>query len=303
MQLGFVSAILGDLNLQEVLAFAANAEFDCVELMCWPPGSSDRRYGGVCHVDVVNFSDDEAHRIRDLVHTHNVKISSLGYYPNPLDPDPGHRHFVIGHLKKVIAAAPKLDVKIVNTFIGRDWTRSFEDNWPMFQSLWPDIVRFAEAHGVTLGLENCPMLFSKHEWPGGKNLAGTPRAWRAIFEAIPSQNLGLNFDPSHLIWQFIDTARCVREFGNRIVHVHAKDTRIDADKLYEVGINGQGWHIAKLPGLGQVDWSAMFAALTDAGYDGAVCIEVEDKAFEGSLQDRQRALRQSQQFLKQWVSG
>jgi sugar phosphate isomerase/epimerase len=301
MQLGFVSAILGDLYLEEVLGFAAAEGFDCVELMCWPPGGADRRYAGVTHIDVSNFTDEQAERIRDLIGRYEVGISGLGYYPNPLDPDPEHRRLVIDHLKKVIGIAPRLGVGVVNTFIGRDPAKSIEANWPMFQAVWPDLVRHAEAHSVKLGLENCPMLFTPDEWPGGKNLAVSPAVWQAIFKEIPSAHLGLNFDPSHLVWQHIDYVRCVRAFGKRIVHVHAKDTRIDPDRLYASGILGLGWHIPKLPGLGDVDWGALFAALTEAGYRGAVCIEVEDRAYEGSLNDRKRALRQSRRFLEQFV--
>jgi sugar phosphate isomerase/epimerase len=302
MQLGFVSAILGDLSFSDVLAFAADEGFGCVEPMCWPPGGADRRYAGVSHIDVTHFSQDDAGQILDLTRKHGVALSGLGYYPNPLDPDADHRRVVIDHLKKVIDAAARLDVGVVNTFIGRDQTKSVEDNWPTFQAVWPDIVRHAEHAGVNIGLENCPMLFSRDEWPGGRNLAVSPALWNAIFAAIPSPRLGLNFDPSHLVWQHIDYVRCVREFGPRIVHVHAKDTRIDHDRLHATGILGLGWHTAKLPGLGDVDWGPLFSALTDVGYQGPVCIEVEDRAYEGSLQDRQLALRQSKRFLEQFVA-
>jgi sugar phosphate isomerase/epimerase len=302
MQLGFVSAILNDLALEDVLAFAADEGFACVELMCWPPGGADRRYGGVTHVDVSDLTDDEAGRIRDLVRRRGVAISGLGYYPNPLHPDAEHRRAVGEHLRKVIRAAPRLGVGVVNTFIGRDPARSVEANWPTFRAVWPDLVRQAEAEGVKIGLENCPMLFSQDEWPGGTNLAVSPATWEAIFREIPSAHLGLNFDPSHLLWQQIDCVRCIRAFGPRIVHAHAKDTRIDRDRLYATGILGLGWYTAKIPGLGEVDWGAYFAALTDAGYDGAVCIEVEDRAFEGSRADRQRALRQSKRFLESFIS-
>jgi sugar phosphate isomerase/epimerase len=302
MQLGFVSAILGELSLEEVLAFAAKQGFACVEAMCWPRGGADRRYAGVTHIDVGDFDEKEASKVRDLVGRSGVSLSGLGYYPNPLDPNPEHRQVVIEHLKKVIHAAPALGVSVVNTFIGRDSTKTVEGNWPIFQAVWPDIVREAEQAGVKLGLENCPMLFSQNEWPGGKNLATSPAIWQKIFEEIPSPNLGLNFDPSHLVWQHIDYVRCVREFGPRIVHVHAKDTRIDGDRLYSQGILGLGWHTAKIPGLGDVEWGPLFSALTDAGYKGPVCIEVEDRAFEGSLDDRKRALRQSKGFLEQFVS-
>jgi sugar phosphate isomerase/epimerase len=301
MQLGFVSAILGDLSLEEVLGFARDEGFACVEVMCWPPGGADRRYAGVTHLDVTDLSEERAGQVRELVRKTGVAISGLGYYPNPLEPDPGHRQVVAGHLRRVIEAAPRLGVPVVNTFIGRDPRLSLEANGPLLREVWPPLVRHAETCGVKLGIENCPMLFSKDEWPGGKNLAVSPEVWQMLFETLPSPNLGLNFDPSHLVWQHIDYARCVREFGPRLVHVHAKDTRIDLERLYRRGILGLGWHVAKLPGLGDVDWGALFAALTDVGYRGAVCIEVEDRAYEGSLADRQRALRQSKRYLEQWV--
>jgi sugar phosphate isomerase/epimerase len=301
MQLGFVSAILGDLSLEQVLEFARDEGFGGVEVMCWPPGGADRRYAGVTHLDASNFTDDDARRVRALLDHNGVAVSGLGYYPNPLDPDAAHRRVTAEHLKKVMTAAQKLGVGVVNTFIGRDPSLSAEASWPRVREVWPDLVRHAEACGVRLGIENCPMLFSKDEWPGGKNLATTPALWRALFEALPSPNLGLNFDPSHLVWQHIDYVRCVREFGPRIVHFHAKDTRIDADRLYEVGSQGLGWHTAKIPGLGDVHWGALFSALTDTGYRGAVSIEVEDRAFEGSLADRQRSLRQSKRYLEQFM--
>jgi sugar phosphate isomerase/epimerase len=299
MQLGFVSAIFPDLTLDEVFAFAAEERFGCIEVMCWPPGGADRRYAGVTHLDVTNVTDELIAKVRGLVQETGVQISGLGYYPNPLHPDPAHRERVVGHLKKVIQAAPRFDVSIVNTFIGRDWHQSTRDNWPLFDQVWPDIAKVAEQAGVRIGIENCPMLFTLDEWPGGANLATTPAIWTTMFQKIPT--LGLNFDPSHLIWQQIDVARCIRDFGKRFVHVHAKDTRIDADNLYQHGNLGLGWHTPKLPGLGDVNWSAFFSALTDTGYQGAVCIEVEDRAYEGSLDKRKRSLRQSKRYLEQFM--
>ena len=301
MQLGFVSAIFGDQPLEQVLAFAADEGFACVELMCWPPGKADRRYAGVTHLDVTQFTDEDADRVRELLRIHRVGISGLGYYPNPLDPDPAHRALVGDHLLKVIAAAAKLGVGVVNTFIGRDPAGTVEANLAQVQAVWAPVVAAAKAAGVRVGIEHCPMLFSDDEWPGGKNVAVSPAVWHRLFEMFPDGTLGLNFDPSHLVWQFIDCARAVREFGPNIVHVHAKDERIDPERLYAVGALGLGWHTPKLPGLGDVKWGEFFAALTDAGYAGPVCIEVEDRAYEGSLADRQRALRQSRKFLEQFV--
>jgi sugar phosphate isomerase/epimerase len=300
MQLGFVSAILADFPLHDVFGFAGAEGFECVELMCWPPGGADRRYAGVTHVDVTTLDEAEVARIHGLANKHGVAISGLGYYPNPLDPDPQTREVCAAHLMKVITAAATLGVGVVNTFIGRDPFRSVPANWPQVESVWPAIVQHAHAAGVKLGIENCPMLFSLDEWPGGKNLPTSPALWRELFEMFPG--IGLNFDPSHLVWQHIDYVRCIREFGSKIVHVHAKDTRIDADQLYEQGILGLGWHTAKLPGLGDVNWSAFFSALSDAKYSGAVCIEVEDRAYEGSVGDRKRALRQSRRYLRQFMS-
>jgi|SRR5579883_325111 len=301
MQLGFVSAILGDLTFEEVLAFAADEGFACVEPMCWPAGKADRRYAGVTHIDVTNFGDEEAEKLRELLRIHGIGISGLGYYPNPLDPDPLHREQVCGHLVKVIRAAAKLGVEVVNTFIGRDPTGTVAANLMQVKKVWTPILAEAKAVGVRVGIEHCPMLFSDDEWPGGKNVAVSPAVWHRLFEMFPDATLGLNFDPSHLVWQFIDCARAVREFGPNIVHVHAKDERIDPDRLYAVGVLGLGWHIPKLPGLGDVKWGEFFAALTDAGYSGPVCIEVEDRAYEDSLADRKRALRQSRKFLEQFV--
>jgi sugar phosphate isomerase/epimerase len=301
MQLGFVSAILPDLSLEEVLAFAREQGFGCVELMCWPVGKAERRYAGVTHVDVTNFSKSDAERVKSLAQEYGVNISGLGYYPNPLAADRAERETYIEHIKKVIAASAMLGVKVMNTFIGRDPSKSIEDNWPLFEEIWPPIIEFAEQQGVRIGIENCPMLFSLDEWPGGKNLAISPEIWQRMFERIPSQHFGLNFDPSHLIWQHIDYVRAIRDFGDRLVHVHAKDEKINADDLYERGILGLKWHVPKLPGLGNVNWGQFFSALTDVGYNGPVCIEVEDRAYEGSLDNRKRALTQSKRYLEPFM--
>jgi sugar phosphate isomerase/epimerase len=301
MQLGFVSAILADLSLEDVLRYASEHGFDCVELMSWPVGQAERRYAGVTHVDVTNFTQAEAERIRGLTAQYGVSISGLGYYPNPLAADPDERATYIEHLKKVIAASALLDIGVVNTFIGRDPDKTIEDNWAMFEEVWKPLIAFADEQGVKIGIENCPMLFSYDEWPGGKNLAISPEVWRRMFNTIDSPNFGLNFDPSHLIWQHIDYVRCIREFGYKFVHVHLKDEKILTDVIYQRGVMGVKWHAPKLPGLGSVDWGAFFSTLTDVKYRGAACIEVEDRAYEDTLEDRQRALQQSKRYLEPFI--
>jgi sugar phosphate isomerase/epimerase len=303
MKLGFVSAILPDLPLEEVVGFADAEGFDCVELMCWPPGRAERRYAGVTHLDVTDFGPADAERVGDLFAREGVTISALGYYPNPLAADPAEAKVAIDHLQRLIGAAELLGVGRVNSFVGRDLAKSVEENWPRFKEVWTPLVRLAEESGVRIGIENCPMLFSGDEWPGGKNLATTPAIWRRMFAEIPSEHFGLNYDPSHLVWQQMDPIRPLREFASRLVHVHAKDARVDRERLNEVGILAAPleYHTPKLPGLGEVDWSAFFAALTDAGYTGPVCIEVEDRAYEGSLADRKRALVQSARYLRNYM--
>ena len=303
MQLGFVSAILAELSLEEVLSVAAEIGYDCVELMCWPKGKAERRYAGVTHVDVTDFDEEAAREVLKLAAKHGIAISGLGYYPNPLTPERAESETYIAHIKKVIHAADLLGINRMNTFIGRDHTKSVDDNWPRFMEVWPDIIAFAEQKGVKVGIENCPMLFTYDEWPGGKNLGTTPEIWRRMYEAIPSDHFGLNYDPSHMIWQHMDYLAPMRNFADKLFHVHAKDVRIDYHKLNEVGIMAppNEWHTPKLPGMGEVDWGKFFSTLTSVGYDGPVCVEVEDRAFEGSLEKRKASLRQSYNYLRQFI--
>lgn len=303
MQLGFVSAILPDLPLAEVAKFASATGFDCVELMCWPVSKAERRYAGVTHVDVTDFTSAQAAEVRRVMADAKVEISALGYYPNPLAPSREESDLAVSHLRRVIQAAALLGLKTVNTFIGRDWTKSVDDNWPRLLEVWKPLVQFAEGNGIRIGIEHCPMLFSRDEWPGGKNIAASPKIWRRLFADIGSPNLGLNYDPSHMIWQHMDYLRPLREFKDRLFHVHAKDVRLDRERLDDVGIlaHPSEYHTPKLPGLGDVNWGQFFSALTDAGYRGPVCVEVEDRAYEDSVQARKMSLLQSHTFLRNFI--
>lgn len=305
MKLGFVSAILAELSLPEVLAFARDEGFACVELMSWPVGKVERKFAGVTHVDVTNFSQAQADDARAMAEEHGVAISGLGYYPNVLDPDPRTSEPCIEHLRKVIAAAPLLGLTNVNTFIGRDWTRSVDENWPRFLEVWRPLIAYAEQHGVRIGIENCPMLFTKDEWPGGKNLATSPAIWRRMFADIPSANFGLNYDPSHFALQFMDPVSPLREFRGKLFHLHAKDVKIDRDRLNEVGAFAEPlkWHQPRIPGYGEIDWARFMGALMETGYDGPVCIEVEDDTFGKTLEGRKRALRVARNVLSPFIGA
>jgi len=302
IKLGFVSAILAESSFEHVISCAADIGYACVEIMCWPFGKAERRYAGVTHIDVSDLSRKKITEIRNLLHDKQVAISALGYYPNPLEADKQQSEYYVNHIKNVIDAANALELQNMNTFIGRDHTKSVEDNFARFKVIWPPIVKYAETKNVKIGIENCPMLFSENEWPGGKNLAVSPVIWRRMFEEIPSPNFGLNYDPSHLLWQFMDYLKPIYEFKDRIFHVHIKDAKMLSENLKDEGIltHPLRFHRPKLPGLGEIQWGKFFSALTDIGYQGAACVEVEDRSFEASLEMRKESLRQSYQYLKQF---
>jgi sugar phosphate isomerase/epimerase len=299
MELGFVSAILPDLSLEEVLAFARHEGFSCVEAMCWPTGKAERKFAGVTHIDVAGLTQPKADDINALCARHAVTLSALGYYPNPLDPDTAVAALAVAHLKKLILAAQKLGLKTVNTFVGRDWTRTVDQNWPRFLKTWKPLIAFADDHGIRVGIENCPMSYAEDEWPGGKNLATTPAIWRRMFSDIPSRSFGLNYDPSHFILQQMDPLGPLREFKAKLFHVHAKDMTIDTERLNEVGRFSfpKLWHTPRIPGFGDLDWTRFMAALHASGYQGPVCIEVEDETFGHNLPARTSSLRIARNVL------
>ena len=301
MKLGLLTAAFPRLSLADVADWAAGNGFQALEVASWPAaGGERRRYAGVSHIDVDALDDAAARGVRELVTSRGLTISSLAYYPNPLDPDPAQREQAQAHLRKVIEAAARLEVNLVGTFIGRDQNLPPEQAFADALKQWPPLVKFAADHEVRIAIENCPMIFSTDEWPGGRNLAYSPALWRRLFEAMPGETLGLNLDPSHLVWQFIDIQRVVREFASRIYHVHAKDLEIDSDGLYENGVMslGMGWQVPRMPGLGEVPWNRFIAALIRAGYDGVVSVEHEDRAFEGDLDQVKRGFLLARNTLR-----
>jgi sugar phosphate isomerase/epimerase len=303
MKLGFVSAILPELSLDQVLAFARQHGFACVEAMCWPVGKAERKFAGVTHVDVIGLTRSRADEVNARCAHHGVSLSALGFYPNPLDPDPAVAKAAVAHLKQVIRAAELLGLDTVNTFIGRDWTKSVDANWPRFLKTWRPLIAFAEDHGIRIGIENCPMSFTADEWPGGKNLFTTPVIWRRAFGDIPSRHFGLNYDPSHFVLQHMHPASPLREFQDKLFHVHAKDVKLRRDRLDEVGVfaHPNDWHTPRIPGYGEMDWAKFLGALMETTYRGPVCIEVEDPTFGKTLEGRQQALRVAGNVLRPFL--
>ncbi|MFY0688540.1 MAG: sugar phosphate isomerase/epimerase [Cyclobacteriaceae bacterium] len=303
LDLGFVSAILPHQSFEGVVDYAAENDFKCIELMCWPKGKAERRYAGVTHIDVDVLDEGRINHIQSYLIQKGVYASALGYYPNPLDPDQSKSVVYVNHIKSLIKSAQKLGIPRVNSFVGRNAAESVEWNLDRFREIWPDIVKLAEQCQIKIGIENCPMLFTKDEWPGGHNLATTPAIWDQMFEAIPSENFGLNYDPSHLVWMQMDEVQPIYDYADKLFHIHLKDAKVYKHKLDRVGIMAYplDFHSPKLPGLGDVRWRDFFSALTSVRYSGPVCIEVEDKAYEGSEAEVYAALRTSRNYLKQFL--
>ena len=302
---GLLTAILDGWTYEEAVDIASEMGFKCLEVACWPVGKAERRYAGVSHIDAERVLTDDAYgkHVLDYISARGMHISSLAFYPNTMDPDPEKRTAAIDHLKALIKASAKLGVGMVSTFIGNDPARGVDENVELFKEIWPPIIRLAEENNVKIAIENCPMLFSRDEWPGGKNLMHSPAIYRRLFEIIPSPNFGLNFDPSHYVWQGMDYIKTIYDFSDRIFHVHFKDIKLYPEKLRECGIMAYPleYMSPKIPGLGDVDWGAFVSALNDIHYDGNAVIEVEDKALEGSNEDILNSIRLSKRYLDNYI--
>lgn len=303
MKLGIVSAIYDGFSFEEMIDNAAENGYECVEVACWPQGKAERRYAGVSHIDVENTSEEYIAYLKDYCSSKGIEISSLAFYPNTMDGDLTKRQANIDHLKKVINMSSLMGVNMVTTFIGRDQTKTVEENLEIFKEIWPDIIKFAEHKKVKIAIENCPMLFGKDQWPGGQNLFTTPKLWRQMYDIIDSDNFGINFDPSHFIWQQMDYIKPIYEFKDKIFHIHFKDIKVYRDRLDDAGIMAYplDYMSPKLVGLGDVDWGKYVSALTDIGFDGYACVEVEDKAFEGTKEKILNSVTLSYRYMRQFV--
>ncbi|MBX8939078.1 sugar phosphate isomerase/epimerase [Enterococcus gilvus] len=303
MQLGLVSAILDQSDFYEMIDIVAENGLDCVEVACWPAGKAERRYAGVSHIDTENLTEEQANDYRAYAAEKKVELSALAYYPNPLDEDLEKRKQVIDHLYTVIDAAKLMKINLVTTFIGRMPSKTISENLKEVEKVWKPIVAYAEKQKVKIAIENCPMLFTEDEWPGGQNLMTTPALFRKVFAILDSEYIGLNFDPSHFVWQQMDYIAPIYEFKDKLFHVHYKDIKLYWDKLQEVGVMATPleYMSPKLPGLGDVDWGKYVSALTDIGYNGYTCIEVEDRAYESDYKDVKRSIKQSAHYLRNFV--
>ena len=305
IKFGLLTAILDGWTYEEAVDIAAEMGFKCLEVACWPAGKAERRYAGVSHIDAERVLEDDeyAKHVLDYIAAKGMHISSLAYYPNTMDPDLDKRKTYIDHIHALIDASAMLGVNMVTTFLGRVPDKTVEENLEIVKEVWPPILDHAKEKGVKIAIENCPMWFTKDEWPGGQNLMTSPANWRKVFAVLPYDNFGINYDPSHFVWQQIDYIKPLYEFKDKIFHVHYKDIKVYKDKLADVGVMAYPleYMTPKLPGLGDVDWGKYVSALTDIGYKGYSVIEVEDKAFEGSAEDVKNSVILSAKYLRNFV--
>ena len=307
MKIGFLTACLPKVGLDELVGWAGDQGFGAIEMAAWPV-ATDRDYQAR-QIDAAKFTKGDANRINELLAEHNLTVSAMAYYDNNLDPDPAVRRHHHDHLKKVIKAAGLLEVGLVGTFVGARPDKTPTENMKEIGNVFRGLVEYAEGHGVRLMIENCPMEhWQRFGLPG--NYAYSPELWEALFNEVPSDSFGLNFDPSHLYWLGIDYLRAAREFAPKIFHAHAKDTELLPDGVYRYGPFGRqiepipwqsGWWRYRIPGLGRIDWRSFVNVLQEAGYDHVLSIEHEDPIWEGSEEKVKHGLALGLKHLSQFV--
>jgi sugar phosphate isomerase/epimerase len=306
MKLGFLTVCLGNIPLEEKARWASENGFRTLEVACWPK-DNERDYSAN-DIDVANLTEKEAEKIKAYFKKYNLDISSLAYYDNNLHNNPEKRAFINNHVKKCIDAAVMLETSMVGTFVGRNIDKSIKDNFDEYEKVFGELVRYAEDRGIKIIIENCPMEgWQVPGLPG--TISFTPELWEEMFKRIPSKNFGLNYDPSHLLFQLIDYNAPVSKFADRIFHVHAKDAQVFEDKLKWYGVfnkqldgkHGEGYWMFRMPGLGQVDWSKFIGELKAIGYEGVISIEHEDPLYEGSIEKVKEGLILGKKHLDKFI--
>ena len=304
MKLSYLTACFNSLSLEEKVKFAVEQKFDAIELSCWPV-ANDRDYSST-DIDVSKFDSKTKEDILKLTGENNIEIASLAYYDNCLHPDTSIRENNVKHLYNVIETAGKLGVKFVGAFAGRNLDLSFEENFTEFEKIFPNIVKYAADRNVSLLIENCSMPgWHREGW--GATISYSPELWDRMFEIIPDENFGLNFDPSHLIWLGVDYIKALIDYKERVLYFHAKDTKIFEEKRSYYSIFGKqldrenewdyGWWQHKIPGKGSVDWQKIYQTLREIGYDGYVSIEHEDLNYSENDEAIKLGLMKGKAFL------
>ncbi len=260
MFVGILTTQVREQSLETLIPWAASQGITGLEVDI-TPGS---------HLDAATVDDATIDRIKELLATHNMRITSLGSYGQLIGVPEERGRQAATNLANAIALAPRLGVDTICTLAGfpvagKDRARTILEDVP--GAFRPFLDQAGEA-GIRIALENWFATNIQHL-----------DHWRAIFDVLPDEHFGLNFDPSHLDWQGIDVTAAVHEFRDRIFHVHAKDVAVNETILGRVGYQGNGWWRYVLPGYGRIRWGEFIGTLRSVGYDGVLSIEHEDSAF------------------------
>jgi len=274
MKIGFCSQFV-----EEHIRFAAAEGFAYMELE-----------GATAHSYLMKATDKQLEERIALLNSTDVKIAGCIHAPNFLSADKAVADAAQVEFARLLGFCKMLGAGVLATSTGRDDSLSLDDNIKKIGDVFGPMLEAARAHGVRLAFENCP---------GHGQLATTPYNWEKVFAVLDAPDVGLEFDPSHLVWQGVDYLAAAREFRHKIISVHAKDTQIYQDKFGRCGIYGKDWWTYRLPGYGSVDWEAFFQILREAAYDGPVMIEHEDPYFGGERY--WEGLRIGKRYLSQFV--
>jgi len=296
MKIGFFTAVLRTVPLEEVAAWASEVGFETLEIGAWPMAKDEKG----ANLDVVGLTKAKADELSGLMADLGLEISSRVCYVNMLASEADARLANANHLKKVIEAASRLGVGLVGCFAGRDERKTLDENLPEVSKVFGPLCKHAADHGVRLMLENCPMVNWQFEGLIG-NIAYNPEMWSKIFDVLDDFEVGFNYDPSHLVWLGIDYTALLPEFAERIWHVHAKDTEIVEARCHRNGLLSSGWWRYRVPGMGEVDWGRFISALGECGYDGGLSIEHEDPVWEGDAKKKKQGLVLGQRHLAQFL--
>lgn len=231
-------------------------------------------------LDQPTLGETEAnlHALSALLTEHEIGITSVAIYGRAIE-SPVEE--ALAYYERAIRLARALDCSVVSGMTGRDNRLSLDKNLPRFGEYFGEIARIAEEHAVRIALEPWPGRVLGHGPYRWENMATTPELWDMLFELVPSPAVGLEYDPSHLLWQGIDHLQAIREYSQRIHHVHAKDIIVDEARLRRVGVHGTDWWRFAIPGLGLIDWTEVFDALKQSGYSGDIAVEHEDRNYLG----------------------
>jgi sugar phosphate isomerase/epimerase len=287
MKLGFLTACLPGQSLDKIAEWAASNGFEALEIAAWP-ALGDRPFTAT-HLTAEKCTTEVADQTGELLARHGLVASSLAFYDNNLHPEAAERAAVNAHVLACIDAAALLGVPTVGTFVGRDPSKSVSENLAEAVEVFKPLVERAGERGVKIVIENCVMEgWHPDGYPG--NLAYSPELWEWMF----SIGLYLNYDPSHLVWMGIDPVAALRPYVDKVAHAQAKDIQVFPEQRNRYGYPGKaitrdnpwdvGWWRYRVPGLGQVDWSAVIDTLYEGGFDGVLSVEHEDPVWGGTEQ-------------------